>query len=47
LIADGALAGVTCRAIFAVNEEGTITYKEIVPEITADPDYEAALAAVK
>ncbi len=47
LIADGALAGVTCRAIFAVNEEGVVTYKEIVPEITAEPDYEAALAAVK
>jgi len=47
LIADGVLAGVTCRAIFAVNEEGIVTYKEIVPEITAEPDYEAALAAVK
>lgn len=47
LIADGALAGVTCRAIFAVNEEGTVTYKEIVPEITTEPDYDAALAAVK
>lgn len=47
LIADGALAGVTCRAIFAVNEEGVVIYKEIVPEITAEPEYEAALAAVK
>jgi len=47
LIADGALAGVTCRAIFAVNEEGTVTYKEIVPEITEEPNYDAALAAVK
>lgn len=47
LIADGPLAGVTCRAIFAVNEEGTVIYKEIVPEITAEPEYEAALAAVK
>jgi thiol peroxidase len=47
LIADGALAGVTCRAIFAVDENGTVIYKEIVPEITAEPDYEAALAAVK
>lgn len=47
LIADGALAGVTCRAIFAVNEEGIVIYKEIVPEITAEPEYEAALAAVK
>jgi thiol peroxidase len=47
LIADGPLAGVTCRAIFAVDENGTVTYKEIVPEITEEPNYEAALAAVK
>jgi len=47
LIADGALAGVTCRAIFAVDANGIVTYKEIVPEITAEPDYDAALAAVK
>lgn len=47
LIADGALAGVTCRAIFAVDAEGTVTYKQIVPEITEEPDYDAALAAVK
>jgi thiol peroxidase len=47
LIADGALAGVTCRAIFAVDENGVVTYKEIVPEITEEPNYEAALAAVK
>ena len=47
LIADGALAGVTCRAIFAVDENGVITYKEIVPEITEEPNYDAALNAVK
>ena len=47
LIADGPLAGVTCRAIFIVNGEGVVTYKEIVPEITAEPEYEAALAAAK
>lgn len=47
LIADGPLAGVTCRAIFAVNEEGVVTYKEIVPEITEEPNYDDALAAVK
>jgi thiol peroxidase len=47
LIADGALAGVTCRAIFAVDAEGTVTYKEICPEITEEPNYDAALAAVK
>lgn len=47
LIADGVLAGVTCRAVFAIDANGIVTYKEIVPEITAEPDYEAALAAVK
>jgi thioredoxin-dependent peroxiredoxin len=47
LIADGALAGVTCRAIFAIDENGTVTYKEIVPEITEEPNYDAALEAVK
>ena len=47
LIADGALAGVTCRAIFAVDADGTVTYKEIVPEITEEPNYADAIAAVK
>jgi thiol peroxidase len=47
LLGGSVLAGVTCRAIFAVNEEGIVTYKEIVPEITEEPNYDAALAAVK
>ncbi len=47
LIADGALAGVTCRAIFVVGKDGNVTYKEIVPEITEEPNFEAAIAAAK
>ncbi len=46
LIADGPLAGVTCRAIFVVDASGTITYKEICPEITEEPNYDGALAAL-
>ena len=46
LLGGSVLAGVTCRAIFAVNEEGVVTYKGIVPEITEEPDYDAAIAAV-
>jgi len=46
LIADGPLAGVTCRAIFVTDAEGTVTYKELCPEITEEPNYEAALAAI-
>jgi len=47
LLGGSALAGVTCRAIFAVDATGMVTYKEIVPEITEEPNYDAALAAVK
>ncbi len=47
LVADGALAGVTCRAIFVVDTCGKVTYKQLVPEITAEPDYEEALEAAK
>ena len=46
LLGGSVLAGVTCRAIFAVDAEGIVTYKEIVPEITEEPNYDAALAAV-
>lgn len=35
------------RAIFVVNRSGVITYIEIVPEVSHEPDYEAALAAVR
>ena len=47
LISEGALAGFTCRAIFVVDKGGKVTYKEIVPEVTTEPDYDAALAAAK
>ena len=47
LIADGPLAGVACRAIFVIDAKGIVTYKEICPEITEEPNYEAALSAIK
>lgn len=46
-IADGPLKGLLARAVVIVNEEGVITYEELVPEITNEPDYAAALAALK
>ena len=45
LQANGPLAGLTVRAVFIVNPSGKITYKEIVPEITNEPNYDAVLAA--
>ncbi len=47
LLADGPLAGLTCRAIFVVNKDGRIAYKEIVSEITEEPNYDAAIAGAK
>ena len=35
------------RAIFVVDKEGLIRYIEVVEEMTNEPDYEAALKAVK
>jgi thiol peroxidase len=35
------------RAVFVVDKNGTITYVEYVPEVTSEPNYDAALAAVK
>jgi thiol peroxidase len=47
LIADGALAGVTARAIFVIGKDGKVAYKELVPEITEEPNYDEALEAAK
>ena len=35
------------RAVFVVDKDGVIQYKQIVPEMTDEPDYEAALNIVK
>jgi len=47
LMMDNKLKGLCARAIFVVNREGEITYKQIVPEITDEPNYEEVLEAIK
>ena len=34
------------RAIFVVDKDDAIRYTEIVPELTNEPDYDAAIKAV-
>jgi len=46
LIEDGPLAGITARAIVVIDENGKVTYTELVPEIAQEPDYDKALAAL-
>ncbi len=43
---DGPLKGLLARATLVLNESHTITYAELVPEITQEPDYGAAIAAL-
>jgi thiol peroxidase len=45
-IADGPLAGLLSRAVVVIDEDGQVVYTEQVPEITQEPNYEAALAAL-
>lgn len=45
-ITTGPLAGVLARAVVVVDPEGKVTYTEQVPEITQEPDYDTALAAL-
>jgi thiol peroxidase len=47
LIADGPLKGLTARAVFVVDEAGKIIHAQLVDDITHEPDYDAALAALK
>ncbi len=47
LIAEGALKGILARAVFVVDKEGKVAYKQLVPEITQEPDYDAVINKVK
>jgi thiol peroxidase len=46
LIEDGPLAGITARAVVVIDEDNKIIHSELVPEITQEPDYDAALAVL-
>ena len=39
--------GLLTRAVFVIDREGKVAYAEYVPEVTNEPDYAAALEAVK
>ncbi len=45
-IVDGPLAGLCSRAVLVLDEDNRVVYREQVPEIAQEPDYDAALAAL-
>lgn len=47
LLQDGPLAGLAARAVVVLDENNRVLHSQLVPEIAEEPDYEAALAALK
>ncbi len=43
---DGVLAGLLARSVVVLDADGKVLHTELVPEITQEPDYDAALAAL-
>lgn len=46
-IQDGALKGLTARGVVVLEENNKVVHAELVPEIAQEPNYDAALAALK
>jgi thioredoxin-dependent peroxiredoxin len=46
-ITDGPLKGLTARAVVVLDENNRVLHSQLVPEIKNEPDYDAALAALK
>ncbi|MFJ2618929.1 thiol peroxidase [Glutamicibacter sp. NPDC087344] len=43
---DGPLAGLLARSVVVLDESGKVVYTQVVPEITTEPDYDAAVAVL-
>jgi len=46
-LVDSAMKGLLSRAVVVIDPSGKIIYEEQVPDISQEPNYEAAIAAVK
>ena len=46
LMVDGPLAGITGRAVIVLDANDKVVYTQLVPEITTEPDYDAAIKAL-
>ncbi len=47
MITGGPLEGITARAVVCLDENNQVLHTQLVPEIADEPDYEAALVAVR
>lgn len=46
LMTEGPLKGLLARTVIVINPEGNISYIELVPEITSEPSYQAAIDSI-
>ncbi len=46
-IKTGPLKGLSARALFVLDRDNRVSYVELVPEITAEPDYDKAIEAAQ
>lgn len=46
-IASGPLVGAAARAVVVLDEQDNVLHSELVPEIGSEPNYDAAIAALK
>lgn len=47
MITEPPLSGLMARAVVILDENDRVVYSELVPEITQEPDYDAAIAALQ
>ena len=47
LMTDGPLQGLLARAVVVVDKDGKVVYTELVDDITHEPDYDRAIAALQ
>lgn len=47
LMENGPLYGLLARAVIVIDPEGKVIYRELVPEITEEPNYEAVMEILK
>jgi thioredoxin-dependent peroxiredoxin len=47
LLIDGPMRGLLARSVVVLDERGQVLHAQLVPEISHEPDYEAAVAVLK
>ena len=45
-LADGKMAGLLARSVVVLDEHGTVVHSQLVPEITQEPNYDAAIESL-